>query len=140
MINYFYELVDLKNSLERDRRVFDRLDGTKLFELLTHEKEFILDIFKDYWNNDSEMNQLEWFLEYLEEECSVGHNLGKYFWRKHKNNKYLEKTPADKFGKCAGCINFVKTDSDLKKGNCEAKSGYITQNALVKLYCQDYET
>lgn len=138
MINFYYELVALNIKLEKDPLNEKLGFKPSLFELLTLEKEFILDIFKNYWNNDLEMNQLEWFLDYLEKECEIAHNLGKYFWRKYQDNKYLQASPKNKIGKCIGCIHFVKNNEDLKKCSCEVKSGYITQNASRTLYCQDY--
>lgn len=137
MIKFYYELVQQKIELAKNT---PKTENTKLLELLTLEKEFILDVFKDYWNNDndSEMNQLEWFLEYLEQECEIDHNLGIYFWKKYQENKYIQSTPTNKLGKCTGCIHFVKNSEDLNKCSCEVKIGYMTQNALRMLYCYDF--
>lgn len=62
----------------------------KLYQLLTSEKEFMLDIFKDYWNNDSNLSQKEWVIDYLIQECLLTPDLSVFMYSKHKTNIYLQ--------------------------------------------------
>ncbi len=40
--------------------------------------------------------------------------------------------------KCINCKNFLKTDPDPKKCSCKVKPHYITQNALINAWCDDF--
>ena len=44
----------------------------------------------------------------------------------------------NKFGKCVECKNFIASNKNPKFCACEVKPGYVTMNALIEAYCDDY--
>lgn len=42
------------------------------------------------------------------------------------------------FGRCVDCKHFLFKNGSVKNSSCAVKPGYITRNALRKLYCKDF--
>lgn len=44
-----------------------------------------------------------------------------------------------KIDKCVNCSNFILIENNPKNSKCKVKNNYVTKNALINAYCEQFE-